>query len=395
MSSVPNATKGRLINRDKGAFWEWKIKGKELTTVSGKEGANGKKTTKTHPSPDKAGKDLESKHYKKMKEGFKLYAQDNPGPTVFQTWLTSEYTGFAAFDFDPQQNRIAACRHTGHGGESCEIVFFDAATGDTTQTIELELCDLSKLRFYQGGLIAQSDDRVMRIDPDTGQTDTLGEEGVFPNLVFDLQQDLLMFSRSSKKDTVIAVLDLKTGKTLLEVNANEDHDVPIHRVAYACALSPKGAAAALCQKAGEIELYNLKDGKRQLITGDFSFAAKIQFDRAGKWLGLIEEYGEWGFRLWEIAGKNKKPRAMPAADLSSGNCFDFAFDPTSPSLAVREGDWLHLYELGTHQLKTRIQLRHVVRTFGAGGFHLVYAEDGRVLTRTDRGVLALIDPTRS
>ena len=135
MKSAPNESSGRLLNLSKGTFWDWNLKDCELTTSTGKTGKNGRQTSRSHASCDKARKDLERKHYRKLREGFVLLGTDNPGPICVQTWLTREYTGFCAFDIEQNTNRIAAGRHTGQGGRACELVLMDAATGEIVQSI--------------------------------------------------------------------------------------------------------------------------------------------------------------------------------------------------------------------------------------------------------------------
>ena len=396
MNSIPNALRGRLVNAQKGTFWDWNHEDETLATTSGKLGQSGRQTKKTHTSIDKAKSDLESKHYKKLKEGFRLLSSYNPGRIAMQTWLTNEYTGFAAFDMAPDGSRIAASRHTGQGNRQCEIAIIDALTGEAKQVISIEEFDLSKIRFHDDQLVIQADDRISKLNLESGQTTSIADGGVFTHLRFDLQADRIMFSRSGETGPVIVVLDLPTGQTLLELDAREQRYVTDHHIAHVGAISPSGTLAALCRRQGEIEVFNLNDGSKTFIRGDFPCVSKLLFHPSENWLGFTELYGDWRFRLWSLIENKEDDRTESLSyTFDDGTprpgreCYDFDFDPAGRLLILRDGGWLHVHNFETRQSVLRIEQRHVVKKWGTSGFVMKFAEDGRVITRTDRGVITL------
>lgn len=398
MNSIPNALHGRLVNAQKGAFWDWSIDGATLTTTSGKLGQSGRQTTKVHSSIDKATSDLESRHYKKLRDGFRLLSGDNSGQIAMQTWLTGEYTGFAAFDMAPDGKWIAACRHAGQGNRACEIAMIDAGTGDVTQVISLDEFDFSKIRFHDNHLIVQADDRISKLDIESGHATRLAEGGVFSHLRFDLHAGRVMLSRSGRSSPVIVVLDLLTGQTLLELDASEQRHITDHRIAHVGALSPSGTLAALCRRQGEIEIYNLKDGTNTVIRGDFPCVSKLQFHPSEEWLGFCEYYGNWRFRLWSLRENREDDRfgslmyTFPdGSPRPVRECYDFGFDSTGTLLALRDGGWLSIHNFDTQKSVLRIEQRHVVKVCGTSGFVMQFVKGGRIITRTDRGVITLYD----
>jgi predicted DNA-binding WGR domain protein len=390
-----NATHGRLVNPQQGSFWEWEIQKRSLTVSSGKLGKPGRSSKKVYPTDAKAVSDLDSRMYKKLREGFQYLGTDNPGPITLQTWLTDRYTGFESLAIDSESNLIAAGRHTGEGRKSCEVVVSEAASGAVVRRIALSEFDVWALRWFKGKLILQVDDRVMLLDLEKETTSLLGEGGVFPFLLFEQNAGRLLFSRAGSGGPVISVTDISSNKTLLDLDAIEQRRQTDHRVSHVAALSPSGRLAAICRRLGEIEVHDLSNGRRQLLRGEFPCAAKMQFHPSEAWLAFAEVYGDWRFRLWKLDDGTEDSRfAIADHQRPDGTphyraCFDFAFSPDGKVLALRDRDWIRLYEFKSQELFASVQQRHVVKIGGTSGFRMFFSPDGRLLTRTDRGIVTV------
>lgn len=402
MTVIANAGHGRLVSDQKGAFWEWCLEDTTLTTTSGKLGKTGRKNSKVHSSIEKATRDLDSRHFKKLQEGFTLRCEDNSGRIAMQTMLTPAFTGFAACDLAEDASQIAACRHTGSGNRACEIAMIDVSSGATTDVIALEEFDLSKIQFYDGNLIFQADDRVHKLDVGSGDITSLGTDGIFPHLLFDCRGNRLLYSRSGTAGPVIVVTDLLSGKTLLEVDAAQQERVTDHQISHVGALSPSSSLVAVCRRPGEIEIYNIDDGTEFVLQGDFPCVSRIRFHPSEECLGFTEYYGDWRFRLWSLSEGKEDNRfeSLPAArnDEVDGlpfACYDFSFDSSGRLVALRDGDWIRIYDFTSLEAVVHQQQRHVVKAFGASGFVVDFVGADRLLTRTDRGILTLYDLTQS
>ncbi len=397
----PNTTCGRLVDSERGLFWEWTLSGQDLSTKSGKLGKSGRAAKKNYPTREKAGIDIEDKIYKKLSEGFQYLQADNPGPIALQTHLANAYTGFLSLDIDMERNLLAAVRHTGHGKRSCEVVVIDAASGGVQKRIPLQEFDVSNLQFFEGDLIIQSDDRIQRLNLNTGAVSLLGKDGVFTHLGFKLRTDRLLFSQAGSDGPVINVLDLRSGKTLLELDAREQRYLTDHRITHVGALSPSGKLVAICRRPGEIEIHDLETGRQRFLRGHFPCVLKMAFHPSERWLGFAELYGDWRFRLWQIKDAVEDTRfeslqyAFPDGSLrGSRECFDFAFSPDGKVVALRDQGWIRMHDFESQVMIARLQQRHVVKTFGTGGFRMLYAPDGRLLTRTDRGIVTVYEKIR-
>jgi predicted DNA-binding WGR domain protein len=392
----PNVTHGRLINLEKGTFFAWAIDGKCLTTSGGKVGKSGRTTTKGYTDRVKAENDLDAKIYAKLSDGYQFLRSENPGPITLQTWITKQYTGFHSLDIDVERNWIAACRHTRGGQKSCEVLIIDAAAGVVEKQIKLTEFDVWMLRFFAGDVLMQVDDRVMELDLKTGVTSLLGAGGVFPHMNFDLQNGRLLFSTAKGKGPAIQVLDLSTKKVLLDLDASAQRRVADHRVSHVGVLSPSGRIAAICRRPGEIELHDLRRRSCRYLRGDFPCVAKLQFHPSEQWLAFAELYGSWRFRMWRIADGLEDRRfdsleyTFPDGTPRPRECFDFAFSPEG-KLALRDRDWIRLHDFETQSTIARLQQRHVVKTWGTGGFHMLFARDNRLITRTDRGIVSVYE----
>ena len=346
----PNVTHGRLIDLQKRKFWAWTIDGKRLTTSSGKVGKASRDTAKSFPDRVKAEKDLEAKLYAKLKDGYQFLRSENPGPSTLQTWMTTAYTGFHSLDLDPERNLIAACRHTGRGQKSCEVLIIDEATGTIEKLIRLTEFDVSTLRFFAGDLLIQVDDRVMELDLKTGVPSLLGAGGVFPHMCFDLQNGRLLYSHAKDgKRPAIQVLDLSTRKILLDLDASAQQYVADHHIRHVGSLSPSGRIAAICRRPGEIEIYDLQKQVCHYVAGEFPCVTKLQFHRSEQWLAFAELYGNWRFRLWRIADGLEDKRfesleyTYPDGLPRPRKCFDFAFSPDG-NVAIRDQDWIRWHD---------------------------------------------------
>jgi predicted DNA-binding WGR domain protein len=392
----PNLTQGRLIHPQKRTFWTWAIEGKRLTTSSGKVGKAGRVTAKNYPDRMKAEKDLEAKHYAKLGEGYQFLQSENPGPLALQTWIANQYTGFHSLDLDVERNWIAVCRHTGRGQKLCEILILDAATGAIQKLIKLKEFDVSTLRFFAGNVVIQADDRVLELDLATGTTCLLGADGVFPHLDFDLQNGRLLHSTAKGKVPVIQVLDLATRKILLDLDASDQRRVTDHHIRHVGVLSPSGKMAAICRRPGEIELHDVRKKSCRYLRGEFPCVTKLQFHPSEQWLAFTELYEDWRFRLWRIADGLEDSRfdaleyTYPDGTQRPQECFDFAFSPQG-NVALRDGDWIRVHDFETLRTIARLQQRHVVKSWGTGGLHLLFAGDHRLLTRTDRAIVSVYD----
>ncbi|MCD0460006.1 WGR domain-containing protein [Roseiconus lacunae] len=399
MSTFPIPASGRLTNIEKNSFWDWSLDGKSLTTVSGKLGRDGRKTTKKHPSEEKAASDLESKHFKKLREGFRHLHAENPGPIALQTFFAAHYTGFMSFDLQSERNELAACRSTQADPASCEIVVLDPESGSETKLVSLDVSDVSCLRWHDHRIVFQADDRVSVLDIESQKIDNFGKGGVFPHFEFDLQAGRLLSSRSGTSGPIIAVDELLTGQTLLEIDASEQERVTDHHIQHVGALAPSGKLVAICRQKGEIEIYNLDDGTNTIIRGDFPCVSKLQFHPSGEWIGLTEHYGDWRFRVWSLSDGREDSRFRELQfRFSNGiprptsSCFDFSFSPSGKLLALRDNGWIQIRDFHNQKELYRIEQNHVVRDTGTSGFRIHYAADGRLVTRTDRGVLTVYPP---
>ena len=114
------------------------------------------------------------------------------------------------------------------------------------------------------------------------------------------------------------------------------------------------------------------------------------------WGTFTELYEDWRFRLWRIADGLEDSRfdalayTYPDGNQRPRECFDFAFGPQG-NVALRDGDWIRVHDFETQRTIARLQQRHVVKSWGTGGLHLLFARDHRLLTRTDRGIVSVYD----
>lgn len=393
------APSGRLVDPIRDRFWDWQLQSRDLLTTSGKIGQSGRTTTKAFPEPCDAESELERKIYAKLREGFLHFGRDNPGPIALQTWLTNVYTGFQSIDLDVRTNRIAAGRHTGKGGQSCEIVLLDAETGAVEERLPLAEFDVSTVRFFEDDLIAQSNDRVMRIDLRSGASIILGGGGIFPFLPFDIRAGRMLLSRASSAGPVVQVIDLRSSAVLLELDARKQTHAADHHIRPIGALSPSGNLAALCRLPGEIEVHDLRSGRCKWLRGEFPCVTKIEFHPSENRIGFTEFYEGWRFRLWHLEGGGEDTRFESLEYLFTNGeprrareCFDFAFSPDGRALALRDCGSIRVHDFESQAPIARYQQRHVAKSAGKGGFRLVWAPDGRLITRTDLGILTVYFP---
>src|SRR5580698_10048973 len=104
----PDSTCGRLIDSERGLFWEWTLRGRDLGTKSGKLGKSGRSATKNYPTNEAAKTDLDQKMYKMLREGFQYLQAGNPGPVALQTHIANTYTGFLSLSIDTERNLLGA-----------------------------------------------------------------------------------------------------------------------------------------------------------------------------------------------------------------------------------------------------------------------------------------------
>lgn len=389
---------GRLILPTNNTFWDWELAGTTLTTRSGAVGKNGRSSAKRFTNAVKALAEIDRKHFQKLRDGYIFRVAENPGSLLLERHFSSTYTGFTAMADDPHSNTIFAARHTGHGDKRCELVAFDATTGIDTQCLPLKEFDLWKLHPHGGSLYWQADGRVKRVNPTTGTIQPIGTGGMFPFLEFDLQGDRLLLSHTHGGQCVLEVLTLPTLESVWRIDVSAQRHVDDHKIHHVAALSPSGRWVAFCRQPGRIELYDLERDRRRTITGTFPCLQKIAFHPSEEWFAGIEQYGQWLFRAWSIAGEEdtrwqKLKYIYPDGSVNRNReCFDFAFAPSGKVVALREGATVRLHDCKTRRLRTRIPIHHVARPWNTGGLHLQFTTTDQLLTRTDSGVIALHAP---
>lgn len=89
MKFIALPASGELVDSDKKKFWRWEQKkNNTLVTASGNVGSEGRESSKKFPSKDKIEREIESKHYAKLKSGFSQLPDKADLPILWQTWLT-------------------------------------------------------------------------------------------------------------------------------------------------------------------------------------------------------------------------------------------------------------------------------------------------------------------